>query len=162
MFERTKSLSLSRPPSVRVYVIPDLFLHHISQKATAGAWEWHLRHSRGGFSTWPLLCTVIRFGGAAGPRPLSRFPPAWAVWSSHDQSRISKPTAFFLPPPFLACPTCTTESGSNYYPPQGERPKFLICEKWSSPCFLRLAEVCLLILNHSSFHWLHDQDKCLS
>lgn len=28
--------------------------------------------------------------------------------------------------------------------------------------FLRSAKICLLILNHTGFHWLHDQDKCLS
>lgn len=28
--------------------------------------------------------------------------------------------------------------------------------------FLRSAEICLLILNHTRSHWMHDQDKCLS
>lgn len=48
--------------------------------------------------------------------------------------------------------------------PQGELPKippFLICQKWSS-LFPWLAKICLVILNHTGFHWLQDQDKCLS
>lgn len=121
----------------------------------------------GGWLPPALLCV---FGpGQTGchvfPEALLRIPlkPSSVVFKMTDQIRqtASAPTTTTTTAP----PTCTTrKSGFNYYcTPRGTSkiPPFLICQKWSS-CFLWLAEICLLILNHTGFHWLHDQDKCLS
>lgn len=87
-----------------------------------------------------------------------RFLPGRAMWSSHDQSNMSNQAVFF---PHMYNKKIWLQlllhPKGNF---QNSSPPHLSEMKLSR--FLRLAEIRLLILNHAGFHWLHDQDKCLS
>lgn len=108
------------------------------------------------------LCTLL-----ARPRMWwaeSRFPKAFPDFSWPSGVVFTLPIKYVKPPVFSPHMynkkiwlQLLLHPKGNF---QNSSPPHLSEMKLSR--FLRFAEICLLILNHTGFHWLHDQDKCLS
>lgn len=123
-----------------------------------------------------IMACESRPRGCAPPAPLSVFlvgrgqserrafpkhsliPLGQAVWSSHDQSNMSNHQCvsphMYNKKIWLQLLLHPKGNFQNSSPPHLSEMKL--------SRFLRLAEICLLILNHTGFHGLQDQDKCLS
>lgn len=110
------------------------------------------------------LCTLSvgpLYGGQSECHAFPKHSPTplgQAVWSSHYQSNMSNHQCFsphmYNKKIWLQLLLHPKGNFQNSSPPHLSEMKL--------SRFLRFAEICLLILNHTGFHWLHDQDKCLS